>query len=62
MERITIDITGMGNAAFADDGNDGRTEAARILRELATWFEALGDAPEFCMDFNGNRVGTVTVE
>lgn len=44
------------NAAFAEDGNNGKNELARILREIADNLEQGYDCgPSF--DNNGNLVG-----
>ena len=48
------------NAAFADDGNDGKNEVARILREIADKLEA-GGGRGHCIDINGNKVGEWSV-
>jgi hypothetical protein len=45
-----------GNAAFAEDGNDGKNEVARILREIADSLESGFDA-HTVRDINGNKVG-----
>lgn len=49
------------NDAFQSDGNGGRTEAARLLREAADRIEAykLGGRLK---DQNGNSVGFFTME
>jgi hypothetical protein len=52
--KLTITIQ-MDNEAF-DDGNEGRTEAARILRDVAKHLEQ-GDDGRRLMDSNGNHVG-----
>jgi len=57
---ITITIK-TDNAAF-DDGDNGRTEVARILRGLADKCE--GEKAQTCLpagvyDANGNKVGDV---
>jgi hypothetical protein len=44
------------NAAFADDGNGGKNELARILREIAANLEAGYDCGS-ARDENGNTVG-----
>lgn len=44
------------NAAFAEDGNDGKNEVARILREIADKLEDGCDVG-FPRDINGNKVG-----
>jgi hypothetical protein len=59
MNKLTIKLTKLGNAAF-DDGNK-EAEIARILRELADKIEA-GREPESLMDINGNLVGRVNYE
>ena len=53
MERVTLEITKMGNAAF--EYPEG--EVARILRELADKIEAQGLTGGVLMDYNGNKVG-----
>jgi len=54
---LTID---MDNEAF-QDGNAGN-EVARILQKVAAEFEEVGH-PQFrrLYDYNGNRVGEITV-
>ena len=56
--KVSIDC---GNAAF-DDGNNGTTEAARILRTLADRIEGHGTWAEVLRlyDTNGNHVGEAT--
>jgi hypothetical protein len=44
------------NAAFTEDGNDGRNEVARILREIAEKLESSFDCGT-ARDINGNKVG-----
>lgn len=44
------------NAAFAEDGNGGKNEVARILREIAEKLEAGYDVGS-ARDINGNKVG-----
>lgn len=56
---LTLNIT-MDNAAF-DDGNEGRTEAARILRKVADRIEA-GHHHQRLMDINGNHVGDMEID
>ena len=57
--ELTLNIK-MDNAAF-DDGNDGRYEAARILRGAADKLESGADyAP--MMDVNGNKVGELNID
>lgn len=61
MSTITITID-TGNDAFAD-GNEA-AEVARILAELAARI-ARADSPrarEYLYDYNGNRVGRVSVK
>ena len=53
MIRIEINTD---NAAF--EGDDGRAEVARILRNLADKIEQYHN-PEVLMDVNGNRCGTL---
>lgn len=43
-------------AAFLYD-DDGRSELARILRELAQALEDGGELPRYLYDVNGKRVG-----
>ncbi len=43
------------NAAFTEDGNDGKNEIARILREIADNLEAGFDCGD-ARDINGNKV------
>ncbi len=57
--KLTLTIS-MDNAAFADDGNYGRTEAARILRDAAKHVE-VGDLSRVLMDSNGNNVGQIKI-
>ena len=45
-----------GNAAFQDAGDDGKSEVARILRDIADKLES-GHEHGACVDANGNRVG-----
>ncbi|MDD5350036.1 MAG: hypothetical protein PHQ12_07480 [Chthoniobacteraceae bacterium] len=52
--KITIE---MDNAAFADDGNDGRSEAARILAIIARKLDQGVDTCGRTIDHNGNNVG-----
>lgn len=52
----------MDNAAFADDGNDGRTEAARILLIVARKLEQGADDCGRTIDANGNSVGTWAIK
>ena len=64
MKKITIEIK-TENAAF-DDGNNGNTEAARILRDYADKLEnGRGQAPwSNCLnlhDANGNTIGSVEI-
>ncbi len=47
-----------GNAAFTD--NEG-AEVARILRRYAEHIDGGGPYESALMDYNGNRVGKVTV-
>jgi hypothetical protein len=44
------------NAAFTEDGNDGKNEVARILREIADKLEQ-GYEVGSPRDYNGNKVG-----
>ena len=53
---ITIET---GNAAFDDSP---ATEVARILRDLAAVFARQGIPGEKLYDYNGNPVGTVTLQ
>lgn len=48
------------NAAFVDDGNDGRSETARILREAADKIEKGADSGKL-YDVNGNPVGNFSL-
>jgi hypothetical protein len=48
------------NAAFAEDGNDGKNELARILREIAEKLESGYDCGS-ARDGNGNKVGEWSV-
>ena len=58
--KLTLTINS-DNAAF-DDGNDGRTEAARILRSAVTWLEE-GSPKRFGLyDINGNKVGEAKIK
>jgi hypothetical protein len=56
--KFTLTVT-MDSAAFADDGNDGKNELARILKDIASDMEYLGDGgwARRVADFNGNCVG-----
>lgn len=54
--KLTITIK-MDNAAFADDGNDGRSEAARLVEVVARKLNDGVDANGALVDLNGNRVG-----
>lgn len=60
--KLTVSIMGE-NAAF-EDGQEGRSEFARILRALADRLEddfgGTFDAPLF--DANGNRVGRCEID
>ncbi len=62
--KLTID---MDNAAFADDGANGRLEVARILNELSDALQygmlRNSDSPRSSplADANGNTVGCVTI-
>ncbi len=60
--KLTITIQ-MDNAAFVDENPSG-TEAARILRKLASRIDgeqcAAGDVTP-CLDYNGNKVGEAKV-
>ena len=59
MESITITIE-TGDAAFDDEP---ATEIARILHKLADEFEQYGRSQfSKLYDFNGNAVGTVTID
>ena len=59
--RMTAKITiKMDNAAF-DDGQGGRGELARILRNVALHIEGTGATEGAVMDGNGNRVGDFKV-
>lgn len=51
-----------GNAAFHDDGYQGRAEAARILRKAAELIENNGSDKFKLQDINGNSVGTLEVK
>ena len=44
------------SAAFTDDGNDGKNEISRILREIANKLESGCDGGPI-RDVNGNKVG-----
>mgnify|MGYP007100042967 CR=1 FL=1 len=61
--RYTLTID-MDNAAFTDDGNDGQTELARILRDHADRIDR-GQLPAgpTCVvrDLNGNDVGRAKI-
>lgn len=57
--KITIE---MDNSAFADDGNDGRDEAARILSVVARKLEQGEDDCGLTIDHNGNNVGRWAVK
>ena len=59
MKKITVEIK-TENAAFIEDGNDGHTEAARILRHIADRLEALFVCPP--IDANGNKCGRILIE
>ena len=60
MEKITIEIA-TENAAFEDSPG---YEIAHILRDLADGIDNHDeqDWPVSCVDYNGNKVGTVTIE
>lgn len=47
----------MDNAAFGDDGNDGRSEAARILGVIARKLDDGTEDKREVFDVNGNVVG-----
>ena len=59
MKSITIKIN-TENAAF-EGLDDGLTEVARILKEIAGKLEN-GSTPDKLRDLNGNTVGTVTIK
>ena len=52
--KITIE---MDNAAFADDGNGGRDEAASILEKVRCKLMQGSETKAGLYDQNGNRVG-----
>lgn len=54
--KLTITID-MDNAAFADDGNDGRDEASRILGIVRQKLEQGSETKAGLYDLNGNRAG-----
>jgi hypothetical protein len=55
--KLKIEIE-MDNAAFADDGNDGRSEAARLLAIVGQKLEQGSETSAGLYDLNDNRVGT----
>ena len=57
MEKLTITIENLGNAAFEEDKN---AEIARILRDLADKIEN-DNIPVKLRDINGNTVGEVEI-
>lgn len=58
---LTVKIN-MDNAAFADDGNDGRTEAARLLGIVALKLDQGSCERGLLIDHNGNNTGTWTIK
>lgn len=54
--KLTITIQ-MDNASFADDGNDGRDETARILEIVALKLRQGSETMAGLWDQNGNKVG-----
>lgn len=58
MEKLTIVLSGFGNAAFEENLQE---ETARILRSLANNIER-GGYPVNLLDINGNKVGKVIIE
>lgn len=54
--KLKIEIQ-MDNAAFADDGNEGRDETARLLKVVAAKLEAGSESRAGLYDINGNKVG-----
>lgn len=60
--RFSLEITGMGNAAFQEDfGGDPETEVARILRSAADRIENGSLNAGSLYDVNGNKVGQYRV-
>ena len=57
--KLVIEIE-MNNAAFEEE--DGRTEAARILRLLAEDLETGSRTRMGLYDINGNTVGTARID
>lgn len=59
--RITIEITGEGNAAYEGDAEFGHQELANdINRALRRALR--GPSWGNVRDYNGNTVGTITIE
>lgn len=59
--RFTLEITGMGNAAFQEEEGGPEMEVARILRRAAERVEeGFLDAGSL-WDTNGNKVGEYRV-
>ncbi len=46
------------NAAFGDSSSEKSWEVARILGEVAKKLEHGEDTGGYCIDMNGNKVGT----
>lgn len=59
--RFTLEITGMGNAAFTEEYGGPETEVARILRAAAEQVENGSLDAGSLLDANGNKVGQYRV-
>lgn len=59
--KITIEID-CGNAAFDEDAGGPGEEVSRILNKAAKRLREHGPHSFGLMDFNGNNVGSVSVE
>ena len=57
--EATIKIT-MDNAAF-EDGCDGYSELARILKNLSNYLYEQGSTDKNLFDINGNKVGELVI-
>ena len=57
--EATIRIN-MDNAAF-EDGCDGYSELARILKNLSNYLYEQGSTDKNLFDINGNKVGTFEI-
>lgn len=59
--KFTLEITGMGNAAFTEEYGGPEMETARILRAVAERVENGHLDAGSAWDLNGNKVGQYRV-